>query len=412
MTDIEKRASYFAIRQSQLLPREEMLETGRRQRSLTIGIPAENGKSENRIALTPQGVDLLVQNGHKVIIETGAGNASNYFDHDFSESGATIVKTKAEVYKSEIILKISPPASDEIALMTPNQLLLSFLFMPQQNRESIVELMDRKINAVAYEFLKDESGCYPVIRSMSEIEGYAAITIASEYLSKAHGGKGVLLGGITGVSPAEVVIIGAGTAGEFATRAALGLGCMVKVFDNSYKNLKELERNVGQRLFTSILHPQVLTKALKSADAVVASLRYFDSDHGFYITRDQVNQMKPGSVIVDLSVGNNGGCFETYSIASQQATQDHPYINERGIIQYSVPNVASRVARTASIALSNIFAPVLLRLADAGGVHQLIKEDMGISSGTYIYKGILTNSHIGNHFNLPFKDIGLLLAAF
>lgn len=407
MTEYEKRASYFAIRQTQLIPREEMLETGRKQRSLTIGIPKESDSSENRITLTPQGVELLFENGHKVIIEKGAGDAANYFDNDFSEAGAIIVSSKEEVYKSEVILKISPPTHEEVSLLRPNQLLMSFLYMPRQTRDSITPLLDSRVNAVAYEFLKDADGSYPVIRTMSEIEGYAAITIASEYLSKARGGKGVLLGGITGVSPAEVVIIGAGTAGEFAARAALGFGCQVKVFDNSYHNLKELERNVGQRLFTSILHPQVLTKALKSADAVVASLRYFDDNQGFYITRDQVNQMKPGSVIVDLSVGN-GGCFET----SVSSNLDNPVINEKGVVNYFVPNVASRVSRTASIALSNIFAPVLLRLAESGGIHQLIKEDMGISNGTYIYKGILTNSYIGNHLNLPFKDIGLLMAAF
>ncbi|ASB49481.1 alanine dehydrogenase [Alkalitalea saponilacus] len=408
MTKIEKRVSYFAIRQTQMIPREEMLETGRQQRSISIGIPKETDPSENRVSLTPQGVELLCENGHKVTMESGAGDAANYFDKDFSEAGATIVKSKEEVFKSEIILKIAPPSSEEINLMHPYQLLLSFLYMPHQSRDTIRQLMDRRINAIAYEFLKDESGCYPVIRSMSEIEGYAAITIASEYLSKAHGGKGVLLGGITGISPTEVVIIGAGTAGEFAARAALGLGCQVKVFDNSYQNLKELERNVGQRLFTSILHPKVLTKALKSADAVVASLRCFDCDHGFFITREQVNKMKKGSVIVDLSVGN-GGCFETSQASNSPG---HPFVDERGVIHYFVPNIASRVARTASIALSNIFAPILLRLAESGGVHQLIKSDTGVSSGTYIYKGILTNSHIGNQLGIPFKDIGLLLAAF
>ncbi len=407
MAEYEKRASYFAIRQTQLIPREEMLETKRKQRSLTIGIPKEADSSENRIALTPQGVELLADNGHKVIIEKGAGDAANYFDHDFSEAGGIIAASKEEVFKSEVVLKISPPTPDEVALLKPNQLLMSFLYMPRQTRETFSALLDTKVNAIGYEFLKDEVGCYPVIRSMSEIEGYAAITIASEYLSKARGGKGVLLGGITGVSPAEVVIIGAGTAGEFAARAALGFGCQVKVFDNSYQNLKELERNVGQRLFTSILHPQVLSKALKSADAVVASLRYFDDNPNFYITEEQVSKMKPGSVIVDLSVGN-GGCFET----SVSTNLDNPIINDKGVVNYFVPNVASRVSRTASIALSNIFAPTLLRLAETGGIHQLIKEDLGISNGTYIYKGILTNSHIGNHLNLPFKDIGLLMAAF
>lgn len=407
MGEYGKRASYFAIRQRQLIPQEEMLETGRHQRSLTIGIPRESGPSENRVALTPQGVELLADNGHQVVVEKGAGDAANYFDHDFSEAGAMIAQSKEEVYKSEVILKISPPTPEDISLLKPNQLLLSFLYMPRQTRESITALLNARVNAIGYEFLKDDGGCYPVIRSMSEIEGYAAITIASEYLSKARGGKGVLLGGITGVPPTEVVIIGAGTAGEFAARAALGFGCQVKVFDNSYKNLKDLERNVGQRLFTSILHPQALSKALKSADAVVASLRYFDDNQNFYITREQVALMKPGSVIVDLSVGN-GGCFET----SVSTNIDNPVVSENGVVNYFVPNVASRVSRTASIALSNIFAPVILRLAEAGGIHQLIKEDMGISNGAYIYKGILTNSHIGNHLNLPFKDIGLLMAAF
>jgi alanine dehydrogenase len=407
MAEFEKRASYFAIRQTQLIPREEMLETGRKHRSISVGIPKESDKSENRIALTPQGVELLVENGHKVVIEKGAGDASNYFDNDFSEAGAIIAASKTEVFKSEVILKITPPTPVEVDLLDPNQLLMSFLYMPRQTRDSFSALLEKRVNAIAYEFLKDEAGCYPVIRSMSEIEGYAAITIASEYLSKARGGKGVLLGGITGVSPAEVVIIGAGTAGEFAARAALGFGCQVKVFDNSYQNLKELERNVGQRLFTSILHPQVLTKALRSADAVVASLRYFDDNPGFFITKDQVAKMKPGSVIVDLSLGN-GGCFES----SVSTNLDNPEINEKGVVNYFVPNVASRVSRTASIALSNIFAPLVLKLAESGGIHQLIKEDLGVSNGTYIYKGILTNSHIGNHLNLPYKDIGLLMAAF
>lgn len=405
---MDRSASYFAIRQTQIMPREEMLETKRQHHSVTIGLPSENTLLENRVALTPQGVELLVDNGHKVIIEKGAGDAANYFDQDFSASGAIIVPTKEEVYKqSEVILKISPPTDAEISLMTQEQLLLSFLYMPGQTKEAILKLMKRRINAVAYEFLKDETGGYPVIRTMSEIEGYTAISIASEYLSKAHGGKGVLLGGITGVSPANVVIIGAGTAGEFATRAALGLGCQIKVFDDSYQNLRDLERNVGQRLYTSILHPQLLSKALESADAVVASLRYFEAHNKFFITKEQIARMKPGSVIVDLSVGK-GGCFES----TENSHTNHPYVNKRGIVHYSLPNLSSRVSRTASIALSNIFTPILLKLGEAGGIHPLIKQDRTICNGTYIYKGILTNNDIGQQFAIPSNDIGLLLAAF
>jgi alanine dehydrogenase len=409
MTNIEKRASFIAIRYTQHITSEEMLEVGRKQRSLTIGIPLDTDKSENRVSLTPQGVELLVENGHKVVIESGAGERANYFDRDFAEAGAIVASGKDEVFRSDIILKISPPTEEEIEMMTNDQVILSYLQFSKQTRESIVKMMNRRINAVAYEFMRDNEGCYPVIQSMSEIEGYAAISIASEYLSKAHGGKGVLLGGITGVSPTEVVIIGAGTAGEFAARAALGLGCQIKVFDNSYQNLRELERNLGQRVFTSVLHPHVLTKALKSADAVVASLRYFENDTAFYITCEQIEQMKPGSVIVDLSIGD-GRCFE--SMAASSHDPDKPFINKNGVIHYMTPNVASRVSRTASIALSNIIAPIILKMANAGGIHQLVKEDLGVSNGTYLYKGILTNQYIGNSLGLPSKDIGLLLAAF
>lgn len=390
------------------MPKEELMEVGRKQKSLSFGIPFEREKSENRIPLTPQGVELLVANGHEIVIESGAGNAANYYDHDFSEAGARIVNNHEDPFRCDVVLKVAPPDAEERQLLSPGQLLISLLHMVRQDREAIQQLMHRKVNALGYEFLKDESDCYPVVRSMSEIEGYTAIMLASEYLSKAKDGKGVLLGGITGISPAEVVVIGAGTAGEFAVRAALGLGCQVKVFDNSYHNLRELERNVGQRLFTSVLHPQVLSKALRSADAVIGSLRYHDPQSGFLISDEQVAGMKPGSIIVDLSMGN-GGCLET--VASSRRESEEVTI-QHGVIHYSVHNIASRVARTASIALSNIFAPVLLRLALAGGVSQLIKQDVGVSNGLYLYKGILTNRTVGEKFNIPSKDIGLLMAAF
>ncbi|MFO8001306.1 MAG: alanine dehydrogenase [Marinilabilia sp.] len=409
MGDEGKSASYyFAMNQVGLMPREELLEVGRKQKSMSFGVPFEREEGENRIPLTPQGVELLVANGHEIVIESGAGNAANYYDHDFSEAGARIVNNHEDPFRCDVVLKVAPPDKEERQLLSPGQLLISLLHLDKQDRNSIQQLMHRKVNAVAYEFLKDESDCYPIVRSMSEIEGYAAIMIASEYLSKAKDGKGVLLGGITGISPAEVVIIGAGTAGEFAVRAALGLGCQVKVFDNSYRNLRELERNVGHRLFTSVLHPQVLSKALRSADAVIGSLRYFDPQSGFLISEEQVASMKSGSIIVDISMGN-GGCLET---AVPSSEQNEPVSIHHGVIHYRVHNIASRVARTSSIALSNIFAPILLRMAMGGGISNLIKQDMGFSHGLYLYKGILTNHTIGEKFNIPSKDIGLLMAAF
>lgn len=392
--------------QTHLLPREEMLETGSRKKKVTIGIPKDSSNFENRIPLTPQGIELLSENGHTVYLESGAGDRSHYFDHDFSECGAIISK-KAEVFTADIILKMSALTQEEIQLLKPNQVVFSLLNLYNQSRESIKQIMDKKINAIGFEILKDEFDCFPVVRSMSEIEGSASVMIASEYLSKAYNGKGVLLGGVTGISPSELVILGAGTAGEFAARAALGLGAMVKVFDDSYHKLRELERNLGQRIFTSVLHPQSLTKALQSADAVIGSLRYLQRGHTFMVSEEQVAQMKKGSIIIDLSM-DQGGCIET----SKCTNFDRPTFNKHGVIHYCIPNIASRVSKTASIALSNIFAPILLRLGEAGGLQNLIKEDMGISYGVYIYNGILTNSIIGNRFNIPSKDIGLLMAAF
>ncbi len=402
-----EKTSYFPMGQGHLLPQEEMLEVGRRKKKLSIGIPKESSRFENRVALTPQGVELLVANGHTVLFESGAGDKAHYFDHDFSEGGAQIVKEKSQVLKADIILKVSALTEEEMRQLEANQLIISLLNLYNQTRASIQKMLDRRLNAIAFELLKDDNGCFPVIRSMSEIEGTTSVLIASEYLSKAHNGKGVLLGGVTGISPAELVILGAGTAGEFAAKAAIGLGASVKVFDNSYHRLRELERNVGQRIFTSVLHPQALTKALQSADAVMGSLRYLQAGHSFMVTEEQVAQMKKGSIIVDLSM-DQGGCFES----SKCTDMDNPVYTKHGVVHYCVPNIASRVSRTASIALSNIFAPIILRLGEAGGVHHLIKEDIGLSHGMYLYKGILTNSYIGRRFNMPYKDIGLLMAAF
>ena len=404
---MEIKSNHYSFGNANFLPKEETLEVGRKKKKLIIGIPKESSKFENRVPLTPQGVELLVQNGHAVLLEEGAGNGANYSDHDFSECGATVIKTKKEIFESDIIIKISPLSLEEIEWLKPDQLVISLLYLHNQTREKLTKMLGKKINAMAFELLQDENKCYPVIRSMSEIEGYASVMIAGEFLSKAHNGKGVLLGGITGISPAEIVILGAGTAGEFAARAAIGLGATVKVFDNSYSNLRELESNLGQRVFTSVLHPQTLTKALKSADAVLGSFRYLQTGRSFLVTEEQVAQMKKGSIIIDLSM-DQGGCFES----SMCTDLEHPVFIKHGVIHYCVPNIASRVSRTASIALSNIFAPIMLQIAEAGGIHQLIKENYGISQGIYVYRGILTNNHVGKTFNIPSKDLGLLMAAF
>jgi len=407
MSDKEEKTGYTFGRTG-FLPQEEMLEIGKKKQKLVIGIPKENKKHESRVGLTPEAVEILVNNEHEIIIEKGAGLAANYTDTYYSENGAQIVDSKSEVYQCDIVLKIAPPTIEEIGLFKNNQILLSSLHFPSQTEEYIRQLMRKKVTAISFEGLKDrDNNCYPVVRSMSEIAGTTSILIAAEYLSNVHEGKGVLLGGITGITPTEVIILGAGTAAEYAARAALGLGAFIKVFDYSVTKLKRLQTNLSNRLFTSVFHPRVIKKHLKSADIVIGAVHLGDKGPLFLITEEMVKEMKKGAVIVDLSI-DQGGCIET----SECRNHSNPVYTKYDVIHYCVPNIASRVARTASIALSNVFNPLLLSIADAGGVQKHLKDDLGLRHGVYIYNGILTNTRIGNHFGIPSKDIDLLMAAF
>jgi alanine dehydrogenase len=390
-----------------LLPQEEMLEVARKKGSLYIGIPKENAFQENRIALVPEAAALIINNGHKIVMESGAGNGANFIDSDYSEAGVQISYSREEVYKADILLKVSPPSEEDIKLMQRKQTIFSTLVMPNNKNSNLLHLMiDKKINAIAFDNIKDEDGIYPVIRSMSEIAGNTSILIAAEYLSNINNGQGSMFGGITGCSPTEVVIIGAGTVGEFATRAALGLGASVKVFDNSLYRLRRLQSDLGVRVFTSVLQPKVLAKHLKTADVAIGAIR---SDGGgrtpCVVTEEMVSEMKSGSVIIDISI-DQGGCFET----SQMTNHTKPVYRKYGVIHYCVPNIASRVSRTASYALSNIFAPIMLKIGEEGGIEKMLKNEIGVRNGVYIYNGTLTNKRLSEIYNLPFQNIDLLMS--
>jgi alanine dehydrogenase len=389
------------------MPQEEMLEIGKKQKKLVIGIPREDHELEKRISLTPEAVEVLVNNGHEVLIESNAGLGANYSDKDYSEHGGFIVESKKQLFQSEIMLKVGSPTEEEIEIMKGNQVIFSSLHVTEKSAEYIRKLMDKKVTTVAYEYLKNSFGSYPVLQAMSAISGNAAIMIAAELLSNASGGKGIILGGISGITPTEVVIIGAGTAAEFAVRAALGMGAYVKVFDTSVQKLEQLQKNIGLRLHTSIFHPQVLTRTLKSADVLIGAVSLLELGPRFFVTEEMVKNMKKGSVIIDLSI-DQGGCIETSECRSHR----EPVYVKHDVIHYSVPNVPSRVARTASIAISNIISPIMLEMGNAGGIKSLLKNKVGVRQGVYIYNGILTNEFIGNRFNIPSKDIGLLMAAF
>jgi len=390
-----------------ILPQEEMLAIGKKHKKLTIGIPREKQNIEQRVSLTPEAVEVLVANGHEVILESKAGDAARYTDNDYSECGAFIVDNKKHVLNTDVILKVSPLEPKEIEMLKSNQVILSSIHFGRQSEEYIRGLMDKKTTAIAIEQIRDEHGCFPIIQSMSSIAGISAINIAAELLSNQHGGKGILLGGISGITPTEVVIIGADTVAEFAARAAIGMGALVKVFDNSPHKLEELQRYLGQRCHTSIFHPKVLRRTLKSADVVIGALNLWDTGPRYFVTEDMVREMKKGSVIIDLSI-DQGGCIET----SEYRTLQDPVYTKYDVIHFSVPNLPSRAARTASIALSNIISPILVTIGNSGGFKPFLKANLGVRNSVYLYNGILTNEYLGNQFGIPSKNIDLLMAAF
>jgi alanine dehydrogenase len=394
-------------REAALLPQEEMLEIGRKKQSLFIGIPRETEFQEHRVALVPEAVSLIVSNGHRVIVETNAGKQAFFSDRDYSEAGAEIAYSPEKVYEADIILKVTPPSKKEIELMKHKQTLFSALQLTVQPEDTLRELMRKKVTAIAWDYVQDEYGVYPIIRSMGEIAGNASVLIAAELLSNVNKGKGMIMGGIAGITPTEVVIIGAGTVGTYAAKNALALGASVKVFDNSVAKLRRLQNDLGQRMFTSVIQPKVLMKNLRRADVAIGALRAPHGRTPCVVSEEMVEGMKPGSVIVDVSI-DQGGCFET----SKVTTHERPTFEKHGVIHYCVPNVASRFSRTASYGLSNIFAPMVLEIADGGGCEKLIRTRKGFRHGVYIYNGTLTSSYLGETFGLPFKDLDLLISAF
>jgi len=406
MTASEKTRSGYPVSKTMLLPKEEMLEIQRKEKKITVGVPSDLPNVEYRVPLTPQAVDLLVSYGHDIFIERGAGKYANYSDEEYIEAGAFITENKEVIFNCDIIIRIAPFNCQEVDLLKGNQTIFSNLQIESHTTETLEKLAQKKVTCIAYEYFENDNGYMPFVHQMSQISGIAAITIASEYLSTSRGGKGVLFGDVSGITPAELVIIGSGTAAEYAARAALSLGVVVKIFDTSVEDLSRLEEKLGQRIFSSVLYPKVLKKSLVSADVVIGAMP-FNSTIKFKVSEELIEQMKEGAVIIDLNI-SQGGCFET----SRQTNLENPIFKNHGVIHYCVPNMPSLVARTASIAMSNILIPTLLAVAVNGGVDPYLKNSRGFRKGVYLYHGILTNRDMGFRFNLPVKDIDLLLAAF
>lgn len=385
---------------------EETLDIKSKRASLHIGLPKETAFQENRVALIPDAVGVLVDNGHEVVVETTAGEGSKYTDKDFSEAGARIAHNKEEVYKANILIKSAPVIEQDLPHLQMNQTIISPIHLSILQKHIIEQMMAKRITALGFENLKDDSGTYPIVRSMSEIAGSAVMLIAGQYLGSPNSGKGVLLGGISGIPPTKVIIIGAGVVGEFATRTALAMGASVKVFDNNVYRLKRLQNNLGVRVWTSVIEPRILAKQLKTCEVAVGALSNENGRSPIVVTEEMVMAMRPGSVIIDVSI-DRGGCFETSEITTHQ----NPTFEKHGVIHYCVPNIPSGFARTASHAISNVLMPLLLDASDEGGLDEMVWHNFNLRHGVYMYKGHLTNFYISQRFDLKYTDLNLLIAS-
>jgi alanine dehydrogenase len=401
MTGFEELA-----KQTALYPKEAPLAVKTNRNSLLIGLPKEVSHQENRIALTPEAVAILVRNGHKIIVEQGAGEKAKFADNEYSEAGAQIAYSPKEVYDANLILKIEPLVDEEFEHIKSGSTVISALTLPARERAYFEKINGKNVTAFGYEYIEDQAGGLPIIRSMSEIAGSAVMLIAGEYLSNADNGRGIILGGITGVPPTKVVMLGAGTVTEYALRAALGMGADVKVFDRHLYKLQRLKYAVGQHIYTSIIDSDTLTEAIQRADVVIGAIRADDGISPVVVTEEMISHMKPDSVIIDVSI-DQGGNFET----SRMTSHKQPTYKHAGVIHYCVPNIASRVSHTASMALSNIFLPFLLETGTTGGIEQMMYANRWFMKGVYAHKGMLTNSYIARKFNMRYKDLDLLLAA-
>lgn len=384
---------------TQLIPQEERLAVATEQKSLKIGLPKERVFQERRICLTPDDVAVLVANGHQLLIEAGAGDEANFSDKDYSEAGAEIIYDTREVFSCPIVLKVEPPTYEEIDYLSHKATLISGLQINTQDKAYFEALAQKQITALAFEHIKDEEDNYPIRESISEITGIASVLIAAELISE----RGRLLfGNITGVPPIEVVLLGANEVTESAAKTALGLGANVKIFAKSLTKLKEIKRHLPASVYTSVLQPKLLKKALMRCNVLIGAMRG-ETRSPIVVSEDMVQLMKKGAVIVDTSIGT-GGCIETIQVT----TLDNPTYIKHNVLHYGVPNLPSRYARTASFSLSNIVMPYLLKIGEEGGIENTLQIDKGLRNGLYLYRGILTDTTISKWFGIPCKPLHLL----
>ncbi len=387
----------------QLLPQEETLEVLKQKGELFIGLPKENQYQEKRICLTPDAVNAITSNGHRVLIEAGAGEGAHFSDVDYTNAGGEITRDTKKVFSCPLLLKVEPPTLGEIGMINPQTTIISALQIKTTDKSYFEELAKKRITAIAFEYIRDDDGKYPAVRSLSEIAGISSVLIAAELMAATGNGNGLMFGNISGVPPVEVVILGAGTVGEYAARSAIGLGANIKIFDNSITKLRNIQTNLKQTVYTSTIQPKNLLKALKRCDVAIGAARGKDRSP-VIVNRTMVEHMKKGAVVIDVSI-DTGGCFET----SEITTHNKPTIEKCGVIHYGVPNIPSIYPKTATVSISNIFTPYLLKIGEDGGLENSLRFDKGLRNGLYMYHGILTNKSVGEWFDLQYSDINFLI---
>jgi len=383
----------------------ETLEVQSSDHNITIGIPKEKDNNEHRVPIVPPSIRTITGYGHNVLVEREAGKESNYDDHHYSEAGARIVDVKS-VYESDIIVKTSPPNMEELEYLKTGQILITPLHMPIVNEAYLNKLIQKKVVAISSGMYRAEDGSYPIIKIHSEIAGKSAILTAADLLNNINGGRGALLGSVVGVPPAKVLIIGAGVVGEYATKTAIALGASVRIFDNDINKLSRIQARVGRHLHTSSLNPEYLAYQLMSADVVIGAVHSKTGRSPVIVSEEMVSHMKSGSVIIDVCI-DQGGCIETSALTSHEK----PTFIKHGVIHYCVPNIASKVARTASQAMSNILTPLILKMGSKKDLNHLLYEHGGIRNAVYAYKGRITNEHLAKRHKLKYTALELLLTA-
>jgi len=371
---------------------------------MIVGVSKEIKTAENRVGATPAGVDMLVKAGHKVFIEKGAGEGSSFSDEEYRQAGAKIVPTAADAWEAEMVLKVKEPIEPEFRFFRENLLLFTYLHLANPKLEGLTRLlMEKRVTAVAYETVGLPNGELPLLEPMSEVAGRMSVQVAAHCLEKPSGGRGKLLGGVPGVPPCTVVVIGVGTVGKNAVEMALGMGASVTAIDLRTDRLRHLSEIFHGNLVTLSSNPHNVAEAVKRADAVIGAVLVAGARAPHVVTREMVRNMSPGSVIVDVAI-DQGGCIET----SRPTTHTDPIYVEEGVIHYCVTNMPGAVPRTSTYALTNATLPYALRLANLGFA-EAVKGDAALARGVNVHKGEVTCQGVADAHGLECKPLEMLL---